>query len=173
MNRAVRTVLMAATLLLPLGGCGSMPDAPDFDPTDWLAGDWFGTKKPLPGQRKELFPGGVPGVSRGVPPDLVKGNQPPPGAEDAAADTALVVEEPKPKPKPKAKPRPKVAAKPAPVAPASTPTSVTVRRADQPPPQQQQQQPQSSGVQWPDPPPPVQQRQGAGAVQWPDPPPPR
>jgi hypothetical protein len=171
MNRAVRTILLAATLLLPLAGCGNMPDAPDFDPTEWLAGDWFGTKKPLPGERKELFPGGVPGVSRGVPPDLVKGHQPPPGAEDASADTALV-EEPKPKPKPKAKPRPKVAAKPAPVAPASKPTSVTVRRAD-PPPQQQQQQPQSSGVQWPDPPPPVQQRQGAGAVQWPDPPPPR
>jgi hypothetical protein len=172
MNRAVCTILMAATLVLPLGGCGSMPDAPDFDPTEWLAGDWFGTKKPLPGERKELFPGGVPGVSRGVPPDLVKGNQAPSGAED----TAPVAEEPKPKPKPKAKPRPKVAAKPAPVAPASTPTSVTVRRADQPPPQQQQQQQQqqqSSGVQWPDPPPPVQQRQGPGAVQWPDPPPPR
>jgi hypothetical protein len=166
MNRAVCTLLMAATLVLPLGGCGSMPDAPDFDPTDWFAGDWFGTKKPLPGERKELFPGGVPGVSRGVPPDLVKGNQAPPGAED----TALVVEEPKSKPKPKAKPRPKVAAKPAPVAPASTPTSVTVRRADQAPPQQQQQQ--SSGVQWPEPPPPVQQRQGPAAVQWPDPPPP-
>jgi hypothetical protein len=148
MNRAVCTILMAATLALPLGGCGSMPDAPDFDPTDWFAGDWFGTKKPLPGERKELFPGGVPGVSRGVPQDLVKGNQQPPGAED----TALVVEEPKTKPKPKAKPRPKVAAKPAPVA--STPTSVTVRRADQPPPQQQQ-------------------HQGPAAVQWPDPPPPR
>ena len=121
---------MAATLVLPLGGCGSMPDVPDFDPTEWLAGDWFGTKKPLPGERKELFPGGVPGVSRGVPPDLVKGNQQPP---ESAEDTALVVEEPKAKPKPKAKPRPKVAAKPAPVAPASTPTSVTVRRADQPP----------------------------------------
>jgi hypothetical protein len=175
MNRAVRRILLAATLVLPLGGCGSMPDAPDFDPTEWLAGDWFGTKKPLPGQRKELFPGGVPGVSRGVPTDLVKGNQPPTGAEDASADTALV-EEPKAKPKPKAKPRPKVAAKPAPAAPASKPTSVTVRRADQPPPQQQpqqqqQQQQQSNGVQWPDPPPPVQ-HQGAGAVQWPDPPPP-
>ena len=40
-----------------------------------MAGDWFNNKKPLPGERKELFPGGVPGVSKGVPPDLVKGNQ--------------------------------------------------------------------------------------------------
>src|SRR3954465_7112681 len=103
MNRAVCTILMAATLALPLGGCGSMPDAPDFDPTDWFAGDWFGTKKPLPGERKEVFPGGVPGVSRGVPRNLVKGSHPPPGGEDPA----LVVEEPKAKPKPKKKPRPK------------------------------------------------------------------
>jgi hypothetical protein len=179
MNRAVRirSLLLATMLAMPLAGCGSLPDSPDIDPTDWFAGDWFGTKKPLPGERKELFPGGVPGVARGVPSELVKGNQPPPGAEDAPPDTALVVEEPKPKPKPKAKPRPKVAAKPAPVMPASTPTSVTVRRSDQPAAQapQQQQQPQqqqSGGVQWPDPPPPQQQRQSPSAVQWPDPPPP-
>jgi hypothetical protein len=171
MNPVVRTILIAATLALPLGGCGSMPDVPNFDPTDWLAGDLFGTKKPLPGERKALFPEGVPGVARGVPQELVKGNQPPPEAEGSGiAQEAALADEPKPKPKPKAKPRPKVAAKPAPVAPTSTPTSVTVRRSDQPPPQQQQQQ-QSSGVQWPDPP--SQQRQAPGAVQWPDPPPPR
>jgi hypothetical protein len=36
----------------------------------------FGTaKKPLPGERKDVFPQGVPGVTQGVPPDLVKGNQ--------------------------------------------------------------------------------------------------
>ena len=64
MNRAVCTLLMAATLALPLGGCGSMPDAPDFDPTDWFAGDWFKTKKPLPGERKELFPAGCQAFTR-------------------------------------------------------------------------------------------------------------
>jgi hypothetical protein len=150
MNRAVRTILIASTLALPIGGCGSMPDVPNFDPTDWLAGDIFGTKKPLPGERKALFPEGVPGVARGVPQDLVRGNQPP-GAEDGGMpqEALLAAEEPKPKPKPKAKPKPKVAAKPAPVAPTSTPTSVTVRRTDQPPPQ-----PQPDAVQWPDPPPP-------------------
>jgi hypothetical protein len=37
----------------------------------------FGTaKKPLPGDRKEVFPGGaVPGVNPGVPPDLMPGGQ--------------------------------------------------------------------------------------------------
>ena len=167
MNRAVRTILIAGALALPLGGCGSMPDVPNFDPADWISGDIFGTKKPLPGERKALFPEGVPGVARGVPQDLVKGNQPPPGAEGSgiAQEASLLAEEPKPKPKPKAKPKPKVAAKPAPVAPTSTPTSVTVRRSDQPPPQPQQQQQQQATRR-------QQQRQAPGGVQWPDPPPP-
>src|SRR5262249_15899192 len=40
--------------------------------------DVFGLtkKKPLPGERKDVFPGGVPGVSQGVPPELTKGYQP-------------------------------------------------------------------------------------------------
>jgi hypothetical protein len=69
MNSFARAIVVAAALALPLGGCVN------FDPQDWFAGDWFSNKKPLPGERKELFPGGVPGVARGVPPDLVKGNQ--------------------------------------------------------------------------------------------------
>ena len=44
-----------------------------FDPSEW-----FNTKKPLPGDRKAVFPEGVPGVPQGVPPDLVQGYQPPP-----------------------------------------------------------------------------------------------
>ena len=49
----------------------------------------FGTaKKPLPGDRKEVFPQGVPGVTQGVPPDLMPGGaqanaQPPPPQEPA------------------------------------------------------------------------------------------
>ena len=39
----------------------------DFNP--------FGTaKKPLPGDRRPLFPEGVPGVQQGVPPELMRGN---------------------------------------------------------------------------------------------------
>ena len=44
-------------------------------------------KKKLPGERKELFPEGVPGVTQGIPPEYMKGNQPPP---DSGADAAEV-----------------------------------------------------------------------------------
>jgi hypothetical protein len=172
MIRAARTILISATLALPLGGCGSVGPDINFDPLDWISGDFFSTKKPLPGDRKALFPEGVPGVARGVPPEIVKGHQPPPDAEDAPQEASLQVEEPKPKPKPKA--RPKTAAKPASTPPAAKPTAVTVRR---PEPQQQQQQAQPpqpapqqpAAVQWPDPP--STQSQAPAAVQWPDPPP--
>ena len=51
----------------------------------------FGSnKKPLPGERKQVFPQGVPGVTQGVPPDLLPGGQqanaqaaPPPAAQPA------------------------------------------------------------------------------------------
>jgi hypothetical protein len=170
MTRAARNILIAATLALPLGGCGSVGPDINFDPLDWLSGDLFSTKKPLPGDRKALFPEGVPGVSRGVPAEIVKGNQVPPDAEDTTQAVAEQVEEPKPKPK--AKPKPKVATKPAPAAPASRPTAVTVRQPEpQPTPQTQQPQPvaQPPAVQWPDPP--STQSQAPAAVQWPDPPP--
>ena len=168
MNCVARTILIAATLALPLGGCGGGPDI-NFDPLDWISGDLFNTKKPLPGDRKALFPEGVPGVARGVPPEIVKGNQQPPDAEAVPQDAALQIEEPKPKAK--AKPKPKTAAKPAPAPPPSRPTAVTVRRPEPQPPQQDQpsQPPQQPGaVQWPDPP---SQSQRRGTVQWPDAPP--
>src|SRR4029078_3513424 len=38
--------------------------------------DIFGLseKKKLPGERKDLFPGGVPGVTQGIPPEYIQGN---------------------------------------------------------------------------------------------------
>ena len=42
MKTFARAVIVVATFALPLGGCVN------FDPQDWLAGDWFGNKKPLP-----------------------------------------------------------------------------------------------------------------------------
>jgi len=73
-----------------------------MDPTEW-----FNTKKPLPGERKAMFPTGVPGVSQGVPPELVEGyNEPEPPPPQ------VVEEQPKPKPKPKARPKPKQAEAP-------------------------------------------------------------
>ncbi len=83
MDRFARAIVVAAAFTLPLGGCVN------FDPQDWLAGDFFNNKKPLPGERKDLFPGGVPGVSRGVPQDLVKGNQAAALQDEASASQVL------------------------------------------------------------------------------------
>jgi hypothetical protein len=86
-----------------LGGCTA---GGQFDPTEVLSNDMFNTKKKISGDREPLFPNGVPGAETGVPPDLVKGYQPPPEqaaveTPDAAAKAAAAAEKPKPKPKPK------------------------------------------------------------------------
>jgi hypothetical protein len=180
MIRLTRTLLLATALALPLGACASMSDF-TIDPSEWLAGDWFGNKKKLPGDRKPVFPEGVPGVSKGIPQDLVKGYQQQPDAVQDDPITRQALIEPEAKPKPKPKPKPKVAAKPAPVEQQeSRPTPVTVRRSDAPPSREQpaagqwpeaapprQQQPSASP--WPDAPP-ARQSGGGGGVQWPDPP---
>src|SRR5947209_6497097 len=71
----MRRIVTAAALALglALAGCDS------FDPLDKLSElDIMGTsKKPLPGERRPVFDSGVPGVPQGVPPELVKGYQPP------------------------------------------------------------------------------------------------
>jgi len=87
----------ALAMALVLAGCGTssvwdgannMTDKfsdmmHDFNP--------FGTaKKPLPGERRAVFPEGVPGVQQGVPPELLRQNQqagdvpPQPAAEPPA-----------------------------------------------------------------------------------------
>jgi hypothetical protein len=76
MTSLMRIILVSSALILPLGGCASIGDA--IDPTDWFSGDMFSGKKKLPGDRKAVFPEGVPGVSQGIPSELVKGNQRPP-----------------------------------------------------------------------------------------------
>jgi hypothetical protein len=76
MTSLMRIILVTSALILPLGGCASIGDA--IDPTDWFSGELFNTKKKLPGERKAVFPEGVPGVSQGIPSELVKGNQQPP-----------------------------------------------------------------------------------------------
>src|SRR5262245_797343 len=95
--RILRTILFAAVLPLSLAGCGTFWDGAnnmsdkfsdimyDFNP--------FGTgKKPLPGERRPVFPEGVPGVQQGIPSDLMRHNNPqqptdmagqPPGTEPA------------------------------------------------------------------------------------------
>lgn len=120
-----RPIVVAVTVI----GLASLVAAcaDDFD-LDKLDVFHLNEKKKLPGKREELFPGGVPGVSNGVPPELVEGYKP---ADEAAASPPG---EPKPAvaEKPKAKPKPKVARR--------APTKVTVQPKKQQPAQQQQQQ---------------------------------
>ena len=68
-----RTVL-ALSLGLTLAGCETF-DPTSFDPTSIFESDIFNTKKPLPGQRRAVFPEGTPGVSQGVPEELIKGHE--------------------------------------------------------------------------------------------------
>ena len=96
-KRLIRMAAAASTLSLAL----LLSDCSSFDPTDIMDNLFAAQKKPLPGDRKALFPSGTPGVSQGVPPELIKGYQPPP-AVDATQDTqAAAKDKPKPKPKPK------------------------------------------------------------------------
>ena len=72
MRRSQR--LIATTVLIALSSAlaGCAGGLSSFDPTDLL--DFLDTKKKLPGERKPVFPEGVPGLEQGVPKDLYKGN---------------------------------------------------------------------------------------------------
>jgi hypothetical protein len=161
MRSLARFIVIATALALPLGGCASV----DFDPLDWFAGDWFGSKGPLPGERKPVFPEGVPGVTRGMPTEYLSETQ---RAEQlareqqAAATEEAVEEKPEPKPKPKAKAKPKPKPKP----------TVAAQQPEQQEPAPAPRQPAQGQVQWPDPPP-AQRQPASPQIQWPDPPPPR
>ena len=93
--------LIAASVLVALSGAlvGCSSNISSFDPMDWL--DWIDTKKKLQGDRKPVFPDGVPGLEQGVPKSLYKGAQqepdlnaqeaavpPPPPAETKSKKTA-------------------------------------------------------------------------------------
>jgi hypothetical protein len=73
MRRSQR--LIAATVLIALSsalaGCSS--SLYNWDPSDLL--DFLDTKKKLPGERKPVFPDGVPGLEQGVPKELYKGSR--------------------------------------------------------------------------------------------------
>lgn len=150
MTRGCAIPVVAILVLGPLmSACSS--SGTTFDPTDWIAGDWFNSKPPLPGERKPVFPQGVPGVPEGVPKELVKGSQ----------QTAIAEEAPPPEPAPPPKPAPKPqAAKPA----------AKPRTASAPPPQSQPQPTQSAPARTA----PTSQPQPSGQsmLPWPDDPPP-
>ncbi len=71
MRRSQR--LIAAAVLIALSGAlaGCSGGLSNFDPSDLL--DFLDTKKKLPGERKPVFPEGVPGLEQGVPKELYKG----------------------------------------------------------------------------------------------------
>ncbi len=68
MQRLVSAAVLIA-LSSALTGCGSITG---WDPSDLL--DFLDTKKKLPGDRKPVFPEGVPGLEQGVPKELYKDN---------------------------------------------------------------------------------------------------
>jgi hypothetical protein len=85
--------VIAAAILIALSGAlaGCSSGFSNFDPSDLL--DWLDTKKKLPGERKPVFPQGVPGLEQGVPKDLYKGAGQ--QQEVPAVAAAQPVEEPK------------------------------------------------------------------------------
>ena len=74
----------ALAFVLVLAACTA---GGQFDPTEVVSSDIFNTKKKIAGDREPLFPQRRAGRGTGVPPDLVKGYQPPPEAP-ALADNA-------------------------------------------------------------------------------------
>ena len=69
-----RTVTFAVLVFgFALAGCDSFDPMDKFQDLDIMAT----SKPPIRGDRREVFPQGVPGVPQGVPPDMVKGYQPP------------------------------------------------------------------------------------------------
>ena len=73
MRRSQRLISAAVLIALSsvLAGCSS--SLSNWDPTDML--DFLDTKKKLPGERKAVFPDGVPGLEQGVPKELYKGSR--------------------------------------------------------------------------------------------------
>src|SRR6266550_596691 len=101
MRRSQR--LIAATVLVALssalGGCSG--GLSNWDPTDLL--DFLDTKKKLPGERKAVFPDGVPGLEQGVPKELYKGSAQERIDQQNAAATAAAAAPPPEAEEPKSK----------------------------------------------------------------------
>lgn len=94
----VRPIVMVA-ILVGLAECSGLPSLDSLD-LDSL----FSTKKKLPGERHEVFPGGVPGVPQGVPKQQLGSNPSEPAADlSQAAQTPAPAEPEKPKAAPKRK----------------------------------------------------------------------
>jgi hypothetical protein len=100
MRRSQRLIAAAVAIAFSgvLAGCSS--SLSNFDPSDLL--DFLDTKKKLPGERKPVFPDGVPGLEQGVPKELYKGSRQEQIDQQNAA-VAAAAAAPPPEPAPKAK----------------------------------------------------------------------
>jgi hypothetical protein len=171
MRRPQRLISFAlvAALSGALGGCGSVSG---WDPSDLL--DFLDTKKKLPGDRKPVFPEGVPGLEQGVPKNLYRGS-----AQEQIDQQNAATAEPAPppqQPEPKAKRAAKKSSRPAAVSaappqepgpdadappvdegstaaapPAPKPLKQSRRRVTTPPPDQPAAEQQQSGSAFPAP----------------------
>jgi len=165
MRRIPRVVLVAGLVALApvLSACESL----DLDKLDVFG---ISEKKKLPGERRAVFPEGVPGVTQGIPQEYIRGQQPP-------AETADVMPtEPARAAAPAAPPRARAPARPRPAtaaAPARRPAPQAQPAAQQPaawpePAQARPAQPapQQDPSPWPSP------AQGNATAPWPSAPPP-
>ena len=73
MRRSQRLIATAVVIALSGALAGCAGGLSSFDPSDLL--DFLDTKKKLPGERKPVFPDGVPGLEQGVPKELYKGSR--------------------------------------------------------------------------------------------------
>jgi hypothetical protein len=132
--RFVARLVLAAVVMAAgpvLSACDSLDSIELFD-----------SKKKLTGERKPVFPEGVPGVSSGVPPELVRGyREPEGGLADPARAAAAAAADPgagaKPKPQRTAsKPKPKTSDpdQPAPAQQSSAQGAPAPWPSQQPPP---------------------------------------
>ena len=149
MRRPQRLIAAAVLVALSgaLAGCGG-GGIGNFDPSDML--DFLDTKKKLPGERKPVFPDGVPGLDQGVPKDLYKGARQQ-QLDEQNAQAAAAAAPPPAEPKSKRGAKGKQAAAPAAaeadaapeeegstaaVPPAPKPQKVARKRTTAPPPDQ-------------------------------------
>jgi hypothetical protein len=150
MRRPPRLIASAVLIALSgaLAGCGSTAG---FDPSDLL--DFLDTKKKLPGDRKAVFPEGVPGLEQGVPKDLYRGAR---QDQDPNAQAVAVAPPEEPKSKRGTKSKGRQAAAPvdatgeappeedgstAAAPPAPKPAKIVRKRTTAPPPDQSAAQP--------------------------------
>jgi len=125
MRRSQRLIAAAVLIALTgaLAGC-SGGGISSFDPSDML--DFLDTKKKLQGERKPVFPEGVPGLEQGVPKNLYKGaSQQEIDQQNAAALAPPQQPQPQEKPKRGAKSKGKPPAADTAADPAAAPAAGT------------------------------------------------